>query len=113
MKRLLTMKRLSALFLGLFGVLVAGAFAYQSLWAEPGERCEARGQWWADEGRICAQPISIAEITGRPNPGERAAASAAKNRELVQIEDELAARKRARDADAEIQRERLAASRGR
>ncbi|MDI1281405.1 hypothetical protein [Brevundimonas sp.] len=113
MKRLLTMKRLSTLFLGLFGVLVAGAFAHQALWAEPGERCEARGQWWADEGRICAQPISIAEITGRPNPGERAAASAEKNRELVRIEDEIAARKRARDADTEVQRARLAASQGR
>lgn len=113
MKRLLTMKRLSALFLGLFGVLVAGAFAYQALWAAPGERCEARGNWWADEGRICAQPISIAEITGRPNPGERAAASAEKNRELVEIESEIAARKRARDAETEIQRARMAASRGR
>lgn len=113
MKRLLTMKRLSTLFLGLFGVLVAGAFAYEALWAEPGERCEARGQWWADEGRICAQPISIAEITGRPNPGERGAASAEKNRELVQIEDQLAAQKRARDAETEVQRARLAASQGR
>ena len=113
MNRLLTMKRLSTLFLGLFGLLVAGVFAYQSLWAAPAERCEARGQWWADEGRICAQPISIAEITGRPNPGERAAASAAKNRELVQIEDQIAAQKRARDAETEIQRARLKASQGR
>tara|TARA_R110002167_G_scaffold7394_3_gene35028 strand:- start:3151 stop:3492 length:342 start_codon:yes stop_codon:yes gene_type:complete len=113
MNRLLTMKRLSTLFLGLFGVLVAGAFAYQAIWADPAERCEARGQWWADEGRICAQPISIAEITGRPNPGERAAASDQKNRELVRIEDELAAAKAARDADADVQRARLAASQGR
>jgi len=113
MNRLLTMKRLSTLFLGLFGVLVAGVFAYQALWAAPGERCEARGQWWADEGRICAQPISIAEITGRPIPGRRAAESAEKNRELVRIEDEIAAQKRARDADAEVQRARLKAVQGR
>jgi hypothetical protein len=113
MNRLLTMKRLSILFLGLFAVLVAGSFAYQAYWIEPGDRCEARGQWWADEGRICAQPISIAEITGRPLPGKRAQESAEKNRELVRIEDAIAAQKRARDADAEVQRARLKAIQGR
>ena len=75
----------------------------------PGDRCEAGGKWWDPESQVCAQPISIAEITGRPNPGERAAASAEKNRELVAIEDSLAARKRARDADADRQRAALAA----
>lgn len=113
MKRLLTMKRLSTLFLGLFAILVGGAFAYQALWTAPGERCEESGRWWANEGRICAQPISIAEITGRPLPGKRAEESAEKNRELVRIEDEIAAQKRARDAETEIQRARLAASQGR
>ena len=42
-------------------------------------------------------------------PGERAAASAEKNRELVAIEDSLAAQQRARDADADRQRAALAA----
>jgi hypothetical protein len=44
--------------------------------------------------RICAQPISIAEITGRPNGVSRAEASAEKNRELIRIEDQLAAQTR-------------------
>lgn len=109
MTRLLTMKRLSILFLSTFAVLIAGMFAYDALVIAPGDRCEAAGKWWDAEGRECAQPISIAEITGRPLPGQRAAASAAKNRELVAIEDALAAQQRARDADADRQRAALAA----
>jgi hypothetical protein len=109
MHRLLSMKRLSILFLSIFAVLLAGMFAYERLVVAPGDRCETGGKWWDPETRVCAQPISIAEITGRPNPGERAAASAEKNRELVAIEDSLAARKRARDADADRQRAALAA----
>lgn len=108
MHRLLTMKRLSVLFLSIFAVLVAGVVAYENMVVAPGDRCEAGGQWWDPETRVCAQPISIAE-TGRPDPGERAAASAAKNRELVAIEDSLAAQRRARDADADRQRAALAA----
>jgi len=109
MTRLLTMKRLSILFLSTFAVLIAGMFAYDALVIAPGDRCEAAGKWWDAEGRECAQPISIAEITRRPLPGQRAAASAAKNRELVAIEDALAAQKKARDADADRQRAALAA----
>ncbi|MBX9803190.1 MAG: hypothetical protein K2Y04_10550 [Caulobacteraceae bacterium] len=109
MNRLLTMKRLSILFLSIFAVLMAGMFAYERLVVAPGDRCEAGGKWWDAEGKVCAQPISIAEITGRPNPGERAAASAEKNRELVAIENRLAAEQRARDADADRQRAALAA----
>ncbi|WP_292065389.1 hypothetical protein [Brevundimonas sp. UBA7664] len=109
MHRLLTMKRLSVLFLSLFAVLLAGMFAYENLVVAPGDRCEDGGKWWDAETRICAQPISIAEITGRPNPGDRAAASDAKNRELLAIEDSLAAQRAARDADRERQRVALAA----
>ncbi|MDI1327928.1 MAG: hypothetical protein PSV23_14150 [Brevundimonas sp.] len=109
MHRLLTMKRLSILFLSAFAVLMGGMFAYESLVIAPGDRCEAGGKWWDPQDRVCAQPISIAEITGRPNPGERAAASAEKNRELVAIEDSLAAQQKARDADADRQRAALAA----
>lgn len=109
MHRLLTMKRLSVLFLSLFAVLMAGMLAYERLVVAPGDRCEAGGKWWDAEGRECAQPISIAEITGRPNPGERAAASDAKNRELLAIEDSLAAQRAARDAEADRQRAALAA----
>ncbi|QBX36924.1 hypothetical protein E4M02_04205 [Brevundimonas sp. S30B] len=113
MHRFLTMKRLSILFAGVFGVMMIGLFAYQSVWAAPGERCEKSGRWWHMESRTCAQPISIAEITRRPIGVSRAEASAEKNRELVAIERQLAARDAAIAADADRQRVALAAAEGR
>ncbi len=109
MHRLLTMKRLSVLFLSAFAVLTGGMFAYDAIVVAPGDRCEAGGKWWDPQGRVCAQPISIAEITGRPLPGTRAQASEQKNRELLAIEDSLTAQQKARDADAARQRAALAA----
>jgi hypothetical protein len=111
MHRLLTMKRLSVLFLCTFAVAVGLTFAWQGLVKAPEERCEASGRWWDPEGRECAKPISIAEITGRPIGVSRAEASDAKNRELIAIEDQLQARKAARDADAARQRAALAEQR--
>ena len=107
MHRLLTMKRLSVLFLATFAVLVGGVFAWQALVVAPGERCEASGRWWDAGSGICAQPISIAEITDRPIGQSRAEASDAKNRELIALEDRLAAARAARDAETERQREAL------
>ncbi len=108
MHRLLTMKRLSVLFLATFAVLMGGVFAWRALVIAPEDRCEADGGWWDREPGICARPISIAEITGRPIGQTRAEASDAKNRELVAIEDGLQARQAARDADAARQRAALA-----
>lgn len=113
MHRLMTMKRLSILFVGIFGVMMVGLFFYQSYWAEPGARCEKSGRWWDNETRICAQPLSIAEITGREIGETRAEASDRKNRELIAIEDQLRARDAAIVADADRQRAVLAASQGR
>jgi len=104
MHRLLTMKRLSVLFLASFAVLVGAVFAWQALVVAPGERCERGGGWWDPQTKICAQPISIAEITKRAPGQSRAEASDAKNRELIEIEDRLAAERAARRADAERQR---------
>ncbi|HYC68587.1 hypothetical protein [Brevundimonas sp.] len=109
MHRLLTMKRLSVLFLASFAVLVAGVFVYQALVVAPGDRCERGGGWWDGASGVCATPISIAEITRRPTGQSRAEASHAKNRELIQIEDRLKAQKAARDADAARQRRALEA----
>ena len=109
MKRFLTIGRLSVLFFSLFAVMVAGVFVFQHYWMAPGERCEAEGKWYDIQSRTCAQPISIAEITGRPIAGDRAQASAEKNKELVVIETQLTAEKRARDAAIKVERARLAA----
>jgi hypothetical protein len=111
MHRLLTMKRLSILFLASFAVAVGLTFAWQGLVKAPGDRCVAGGGWWDPDQRVCARPLSIAEIetiTGRPIGVSRAEASDAKNRELIAIEDQLAARQAARDADAARQRAALA-----
>ncbi|MND84186.1 hypothetical protein D3C80_760700 [compost metagenome] len=109
MKRFLTIRRLSVLFFGIFGLMIAGVFVFQRYWMEPGERCEAKGHWYSIETRECAQPISIAEITGRPIGVTRAEASAEKNKELVEIETRLNAEKRARAAATEAERARVAA----
>ncbi|KAK0331773.1 hypothetical protein LTR94_027585 [Friedmanniomyces endolithicus] len=108
MKRLLTFPRLIMIFFGLFGLTVAGIFVLQDYWVAPGERCEAAGKWYDIETRTCAQPISIAEITGRPIGVSRAQASAEKNKELVRIEHEIAAEDRARAAEVERQKAALA-----
>ncbi|WP_372707045.1 hypothetical protein [Brevundimonas sp.] len=113
MLRLLSMKRLSIMFLSLFAVALAGIFAWEALVIAPGDRCEAGGQWWDPDTRTCAQPLSIAEITKRPIGQTRAQASDAKNRELIAIEDGLAAQQVARDADRERQRAVLAVEQGR
>ncbi|MBU0668611.1 MAG: hypothetical protein KKG14_06955 [Alphaproteobacteria bacterium] len=109
MHRLLTMKRLTVLFFAIFAVMLGGMFAWQALVVAPGDRCEANGGWWDPETSVCARPISIAEVTGRPIGQSRAEASDLKNRELIAIEDRMAAAKAARDADAERQRAALAA----
>jgi hypothetical protein len=111
MKRFLTFPRLIMIFFALFGVAVAGVFVIQAYWVAPGERCEAAGKWYDMDNRICAQPISIAEITGRPNGVSRAQASDEKNRELIRIEDQLAAQDRARAAEITRQKAALAAAR--
>ncbi len=105
MHRLLTMKRLSVLFLATFAVLVGGVFAWQALVVAPGERCEADGGWWDPGEEICGRPVSIAEITGRPIGQSRAEASDAKNRELIQLEDRLAAARAEPAPDVRPQRQ--------
>lgn len=109
MKRFLTFPRLAMLFAGVFGLAVIGVFAIQNYWVAPGKRCEAAGKWYDMDNRICAQPISIAEITGRPIGVSRAEASAEKNRELVKIENDIALQNQARDAEIARQKAALAA----
>ena len=65
------------------------------------------------ETRICAQPVYIPDITKRPEGMTRAEASAEANRDLVKLEDQIAADKRARAAATEAERERVKALQGR
>lgn len=115
MLRLLTFRRLSVLFFSAFVVSLGLILAYEHFVREPGERCEESGKWWDPEGRVCAQPISVAEkIAELEALGlNREQASAQRNRELVAIEDQLAANEKAVEADAERQRAALKAEQGR
>jgi len=109
MKRFLTFRRLSILFFGVFALMLVGLFVLQRVWVDPGERCSAKGHWYDMEPRICAQPIYIPDITGRPAGTTRAEASNKANQELLSLEDQVNAEKRARAAATEAERERVKA----
>ena len=98
MSRYLSLKRLGILFFGLFALSVTATLVFQSYWVDPGERCEAGGGWWDIESRICARPIYIPDITGRPAGVTRAEASDAGNRELLSLERQVRAQQQAQTA---------------
>jgi len=112
MNRFLTPRRITTLFVSLFLLLTAGVVLMQRFWIDPEDQCIASGRWWYEEGRECVQPVSIAEITGRPIGVSRAEASAEKNRELVEIERRLVAERAARVAATERDRQALLAKQG-
>ena len=112
MSRFLTMRRLTILFGGMFVVLVLGAVAFQRFYVAPADQCEQSGRWWYEEGRECVQPIYIPDITKRPAGVTRAEASNKQNRELLAIEDRLAAERAARTAATERDRADYAAKTG-
>ena len=95
MSRFLTTKRLGILFAVLFSLSLVGVFTYQHFYVDPQERCVAEGRWWYEDGRECVTPLYLPNITGRPAGVTRADASNAKNRELIQLEDEVAQQQRA------------------
>ena len=98
MNRFLTMKRLSLMFVVLFGLSVSGMLAYQHFRIDPERKCEKSGQWWFAEENRCLTPLYLPDITGRPEGVSRAEASNEQNRELLEIEARLAQEKAARDA---------------
>jgi len=71
--------RLKLVFLGAFVLSLIAIFGYHGYYVWPAERCEAQGDWWDPDGRVCARPVLISDITGRTMP-ERKAAEAAKAR---------------------------------
>lgn len=109
MKRFLSFRRLGLIYLALFVIATVGTLGFQRYWMGPEEKCAAEGKWFDRKSRICAQPISIAEITGRPNGTSREEASKVKNRELVEIEHYLRDQKRAREVATEAERARVQA----
>ncbi|MCG9917558.1 MAG: hypothetical protein MH112_14530 [Phenylobacterium sp.] len=72
-----TIERLKYIFAGVFALCLVGIFAYQAHVVWPQERCEAQGDWWDPDGRVCARPVLISDITGRTIPERQAAEAAA------------------------------------
>jgi len=58
--------RLKLFFLGLFAISCAAVWAYQLLWVAPMKACESHGNWWDPLSRVCATPIYLPNLTGRP-----------------------------------------------
>ncbi len=107
------MRRLSVLFFAIFGLLAGSAILFQRFYVAPAEACTNSGRWWYEEGRECVQPIYLPDITGRPAGVSRAEASDAANRELLTIEERLAAERDARAAATERDRADYLAKTGR
>lgn len=83
-----TIDRLKLIFLAVFVLGCAGVWAYQIFYAMPAKRCEANGQWWDGATRVCAQPLMISSITGRPVGVSRKEWSEKKAAEAVLRENE-------------------------
>jgi hypothetical protein len=58
--------RLKLVFLGLFAAACVAVWTYQLVWLGPEKRCEAHGDWWDPGARVCATPIFLPRMTGRP-----------------------------------------------
>jgi hypothetical protein len=84
--------RLMLGFTAVFVMAVAAAFGYQFLYVIPAQKCEAVGDWWEPTTRICATPIYLPHITGRPiDRAQRAAAAEAGLPEAVRNSPKVAA----------------------
>lgn len=73
-----TINRLKIVFLVVFIVASALSVAYHVGWVLPRQACESKGDWWDSDGRVCAHPVLISDITGRvagdpPKPAPAAA----------------------------------------
>jgi hypothetical protein len=61
--------RIKLIFLGLFLIACAAIGAYHYFYVWPKQACEAHGDWWDDEDRVCAVPMPIWSFTHRM-PGQ-------------------------------------------
>ncbi len=61
-----SINRLKIIFMGIFAVAVVGLWSYELLWVWPSKDCAKAGGEWDGSQRICARPIYIPSLTGRP-----------------------------------------------
>jgi hypothetical protein len=70
-------QRVMIAFAGVFALSVVAIFVYFFVWQRPEQRCEALGNWWDPNGRVCAKPIFLPNITHRPIGVKRAGSTPA------------------------------------
>jgi len=58
--------RLKLFFLGVFFISCVAVWTYQLLWVAPEKKCESHGNWWDPFSRVCATPLYLPNLTGRP-----------------------------------------------
>ena len=61
-----SINRLKIIFIGIFAFAVVAIWTYSLLWLWPEKDCQKAGGWWDNGQRICARPIFIPSLTGRP-----------------------------------------------
>jgi hypothetical protein len=71
-----SIERLKLIFIVIFFVLVAGVMVWQVGWIMPQKKCEGERKWWDADGRVCAQPVLVSDITGRTIQDKQAEAEA-------------------------------------
>lgn len=83
-----TINRLKLVFLVLFAIGTVAIWSYQFFYVFPAQKCDDRGGWWDRKGRVCATPIFIPSITGRPKGMSRKAWSEKQAAREIQREQE-------------------------
>ena len=58
--------RIELVFFAIVAVAVAGVFALQALVIDPGQKCEASGNWWDARTRTCGHVLYLPDVTHRP-----------------------------------------------
>lgn len=51
--------RAKLIFVGIFAVVVAGLWAYQTYYVKPRLKCEEEHGWWSRELRECRKPVTL------------------------------------------------------
>jgi hypothetical protein len=54
-------------FVAAFFAGVIAVYIWQAVWIWPEKRCLAAHKWWDSGQRVCATPIELRTLTGRPN----------------------------------------------
>jgi hypothetical protein len=81
-----SINRLKIIFMGIFAVAVVAIWTYELLWVWPAKDCAKAGGEWDGGQRICATPIFIPSLTGRPPGMSREAWSKLQAERLVKGE---------------------------